>query len=422
MNWFSKYIIRGWDVVKKHICIFILIFIFSSIFIGCNNLNNEEYSRFGDVIKVTFTTDRENTNKITIVEKNIIDDIVSMIDENLDAGIAENIEHYRWSHNLILENKTGYVQEIIFSYDALDYKGYLEVDKIMYETDYDFFRYLGDLEAYSKYDAFIEEDVMKLFDMYSWTADYKISDMKILLPDNLKHNAGEYPTKIYWAYNNELSKTVDMDFAEYLNKKVDIETYRLREPLPENFRPRINARGIIVRYDGEIVGAYIDAGRHDSFACSLDRKTIEDITDKSWNEWIDEFIDYEDETEIMLSELTPEEIIKKYYTALDEDDDRLARSCFTRRSLSYELTRNMSNEAIYNKSFESDNINSIKLINLEEFTTIENKEGLIEYVVDVEVDFKTNMFMDDGYARFFLVLEKETEKAGWRIVGIGTGP
>jgi len=42
---------------------------------------------------------------------------------------------------------------------------------------------------------------------------------------------------------------------------VEVEIYRLRDPLPNYMKPRINARGIVVKYDNEIIGAYIDAGR-----------------------------------------------------------------------------------------------------------------------------------------------------------------
>jgi len=47
---------------------------------------------------------------------------------------------------------------------------------------------------------------VKLFGGYTWTVDYRINTLKEKLPDDLKHRAGEYPEKIYWAYVNELSK------------------------------------------------------------------------------------------------------------------------------------------------------------------------------------------------------------------------
>jgi len=63
---------------------------------------------------------------------------------------------------------------------------------------------------------------------------------------------------------------------------VEVEIYRLRDPLPNYMKPRINARGIVVKYDNEIIGAYIDAGRQDFMACALNRKRLKDIAGKEY--------------------------------------------------------------------------------------------------------------------------------------------
>lgn len=87
---------------------------------------------------------------------------------------------------------------------------------------------------------------------------------------------------------------------------------RLRETLPDFMQNRSGARGIVVRYEDKIIGAYIDAGRHSSFACSLDKKSLENITKKPWDQWISSYMDEQDELENRLSKLTAEEIIKEY--------------------------------------------------------------------------------------------------------------
>ena len=51
-------------------------------------------------------------------------------------------------------------------------------------------------------------------------------------------NAGEYPTKIYWAYNNELSKSIGLDFSKFMGTEVWIKIYNLNEPLPEFLKPQ----------------------------------------------------------------------------------------------------------------------------------------------------------------------------------------
>ena len=80
------------------------------------------------------------------------------------------------------------------------------------------------------------------------------------MPDNLKHKAGEYPVKIYWAYNNELSKEIGLDFTNYLGKGCCSRDLQAAGTLPEFLEPRRDARGIVLKYNDEIVGAYIDAG------------------------------------------------------------------------------------------------------------------------------------------------------------------
>lgn len=112
----------------------------------------------------------------------------------------------------------------------------------------------------------------------SWTIvkkyDYKINT--ITLPFNLKHEGESILTR-YTGHMQRIIKSIGLDYKPYIGKKVDIEIYRLRESLPDFMNPRMNARGITLKYDGKIIGAYW-CWRHDCFACSLDRKTLKDIT------------------------------------------------------------------------------------------------------------------------------------------------
>lgn len=247
---------------------------------------------------------------ILIKDSKIINDIMAMIKESKplidESKISKMSGMVRKNNKLIITETDGREKEITFAYDTLHEVGYIEVDGNKVEPDYNFFRYIADLNEYTNPDTDIKQQVIQLFGKYNWTVDYKINTLKEKLPENLKHKAGEYPVKIYWAYNNELSKQIGLDFTDYLGKDVAAEIYRLREPLPEFIKPRRDARGIVIKYNDEIIGAYIDAGRHDSFACSLDRKSLKDITGKEWDGWIADYIDYEDELEIKLSKMEPE--------------------------------------------------------------------------------------------------------------------
>jgi len=365
---------------------------------------------------------------ISITDDKMIHDIMSMIEKSKPLADESKIGNMsgmaRKNNKLILYETEGSRREIAFAYDTLYEIGYIEEDGRRLEPDYSLFRYIADLNEYTNPDTNIEAQVMQLFNKYNWTVDYRINTLKEKLPESLKHKAGEYPVKIYWAYNNELSKEIGLDFAEYLGKDVVIDIYRLREPLPEFMKPRRDARGIVLKYNDEIIGAYIDAGRHDSFACSLDRRSLKDITGKEWDGWIESYIDYEDELEIKLSKMEPEDIIREYFKALDRNDIKMIWACMTRKNLSGHLSSNMNNQYLFNTDEDGIdyNIKSAKLLEIKEIKGLNNEPGVLEYMVEVDFDFKKSITSDDGVQPRFVILKKETEKSGWRINSIGTGP
>lgn len=394
---------------------------------------HETTDRTKDITTIELILDTNGTywNKvkpILIKDSKMINDIMSMIEESKpltdESKISKMSGMARKNNKLVTTEADGSKKEITFAYDTLYEVGYIEEDGRKVEPDYNFFRYIADLNEYTNPDTDIKQQVIQLFGKYNWTVDYRINTLKEKLPESLKHKAGEYPVKIYWAYNNELSKQIGLDFTDYLGKEVVVEIYRLRESLPEFMKPRRDARGIVIKYNDEIIGAYIDAGRHDSFACSLDRKSLKDITGKEWDVWIEDYIDFEDELEIKLSKMEPEDIIREYFKALDKHDIKMVWVCMTRKNLSQHLSTNMDNQYLFNKDEDKIdyNINSAKLLEIKELKRFQNEPGVLEYQVKVDFDFKKLITADDGVWPRFVILKKESEKSGWRIDGVGTGP
>jgi len=366
---------------------------------------------------------------ISITDSKMMDDIMAMIEGTHsltdEAKISNMSGMARKGNKLIYISPEGSKREITFAYDSLYEIGYIEETGAKFEPDYSFFRYIEDLTEYNNPDTNVEEQVLQLFDRYNWTVDYKINALKETLPDDLKHKAGEYPVKLYWAYNSELSKEIGLDFTAYLGEEVTAEIYRLREPLPEFLEPRRNARGVVIKRHGRIIGAFIDAGRHSSFACSLNRKSLEEITGRQWNEWVADYIDFEDELEVKLSQMRPEDIIREYFKALDRHDTKTVWACTTRKNLLQLLSANMDNNYLFNRDSDRTidyNIRSVKLLDIKELEGLSNEPGVLEYRVDAYFDFKKAITSDDGVWPRFVVLKKETEMSGWRIDGIGTGP
>ena len=429
-------------------CLIFLLIVATIFLSACNNLENSQSSihkemqrseteaeilknkeEYGNIIEIEVILNNIGPyegSEISIKDHKMIYDIMSMIENEkvLEGDFKTNKMSGMGSNNnkLIITGIDGSRKEIKFAYDSFYDLGYIEVDGEKIVMNYDFFRYIADLEHYKyvKTDTNIEQQVLKLFNEYSWTVDYRINTVKEKLPTNLKHGAGEYPTKVYWAYNNELSKEIELDFTHYLGQDIVVDIYRLREPLPEFMEPRKNARGIVLKYNEEIIGAYIDAGRHDSFACSLNRKSLKDVTGKKWDQWITDYIDYENELEIKLSKMKPEDIIREYFKALDSHDIKMIWGCLTRKNLCRHLSSNLNNQYLFNNDGKFDyNIKSAKLVEIKEF---QNKSDILQYMVNVDFDFKKTITSDDGVAPRFITIKKESEKSGWRIESIGTGP
>lgn len=120
----------------------------------------------------------------------------------------------------------------------------------------------------------------------------------------------------------------------------------------------------------------------------------------------------------------PEDIIREYFRALDKHDIKTVWACMTRKNLSGHLSTNMDNNYLFNKKpGDIDyNIKRAKLLEIKELEGFNAEPGVLEYRVDVYFDFKKPIVSDDGVWPRFAILKKETEKSGWRIDGIGTGP
>jgi hypothetical protein len=268
----------------------------------------------------------------------------------------------------------------------------------------------------------------ELLSKYSWTTTGRQTTHRVTLPHSFQHYPGEFPIPIYWAYNNELSKAVGLDMEPYLGQRVKATVYELQEELPEFLYPYTEARAVVVTHDGQIIGAWIDKGRHYAFACSLDRRPFEEIVGQDWSEWLvaSGVVNLDDALEKELATLSPEEIVTRYYQALNDHDEERAYACLTRLSLTDFLFRNMGDLALYHSSYEDEplreRIRSVRVIGIEPLSDAWNPEGVLEYKVDIDVKYKREIVNRSGHNVRFVLLEKEIEAAGWRISSIGTGP
>ncbi len=265
---------------------------------------------------------------------------------------------------------------------------------------------------------------------YGWTTRGRRATHRVTLPHSFEHRPGQFPIPIYWAYNNELSKAIGLDLSPYLGQAVEVTVYELEEELPEFLRPYTKARAVVVTHEEKIIGAWIDKGRHYAFACSLDRKPLEEITGMDWSEWLvaSGIVNLNNEIEQELATLTPEETIARYYEALNNHDDERAYACLTRRSLTDFLFSNMGDLALYHTDYNADpyrqKVRSVRVKGIELLPVVGNPEGVVEYKVNIDIEYEPSLYFPDSSGRhiLFVLLEEDVAGAGWRIITIDTGP
>lgn len=131
-----------------------------------------------------------------------------------------------------------------------------------------------------------------------------------------------------------------------------------------------------------------------------------------------------------MARLTPEEVIRGYYEAVNRGDYVKAHAYESCRALSQYLFSNMDNNFLYNPGFrdgEADglgNITSARVISIKRAEGAERGlgPGRREYAVNVDLQVKRTITHESGPQPRFIILSQETPVTGWRIEFMGTGP
>lgn len=264
---------------------------------------------------------------------------------------------------------------------------------------------------------------------YGWTAAFPLNRLTMRLPQQFTYCVGQYPEAIYWAYHNELVKSIGLDLTPYLGQQFSVRIYKLLEELPEFMAPqRRSGRAVIVRQGDKIVGAWLDAGRS-GWACSLLSKPWETATGQSFETWVADLLQEDAPDLARLASLTPEEVVRAYYAAVDSHDVAASRLYRSVRSLLQGMFRNMDNSLLHNPvevaGQELDNIISAKVLKVErtEFPPGEGPaEGTVGLQVLVDLQFKQVISLGNGPNPLSFYLREEVPGTGWRIISWGTGP
>lgn len=265
----------------------------------------------------------DNINSIKPVEikdKNIINDYLNLLSKDVEKSKEELSGSSVNNQKLVFytDNETvevNYTYDDLYSFGFITYKG-----QDIY-LDYDFFRLISNTERYSPQKSNISEDVENLFKNYNWTPSFLISKNKVKISDDLMYAPEKGIDEVYWGYNLQLSKSINLDFSNLLGKEVDAEAYYLLEPLPEFTYPIDDTIAVVLKYNNEIVGAYIDSGIVNRAISSLDRKSFDEITGYVLEDYlIENHIDENSQLNKEVAKLNTQEIIELYYKSQSDKD------------------------------------------------------------------------------------------------------
>ncbi len=386
--------------------------------------NNSVFDR----VKITFPSGI-NGSKSADEFETTASKIVAYIDSTIrnrqpTEKVVDLNENYINQYTIQLSNSISGSSYGLY-YDTLYNKAYIVGDGGLSETNTNFARYVDSLLENTDIKIAIDDtDAAALFRKYGWTLDYQISAMNNKL-NNITVLTGFNPNAYYFAYNNVLSTDIGLDMSRYSNSaNIDIEIYRIRESMPQEFYPIQNCRGIVVKENGKIIGAFISAGRHSAFnACSLKHNSFEKTAGQTVDEWLAERVQVDTNDE-KLSKLEPEQIIKEYFTALNEKDAQTAKGCISKKTLLGNLTSNMPNNELFKEGYgllltdsDFDSLKSARLIKAKLINEPDKNTKTFRITADLQYDKVISI--SSGEQPWDCSMVYESPQTGWKIEGFG---
>lgn len=361
--------------------------------------------------------------------------VVDYIDETIRASLPSKQEedlknNHTNQYTIKLSNETGGYSCALY-YDTLYDKAYLVRDGGFFDIETDFARYIDSFFENTSITFNMDKEDVAIFEKYGWTLDYQINEIKDKI-NNINNLSDFNPNAYYFAYNNELSKDIQLDMSQYANRSdLDVKIYRIHEAMPKEFYPIQDCRGIVVKSGHKIIAAYISAGRHSTFnACSLNGKNFESVTGETLDEWLSDKIKA-DVLEKGLAELEPKHVIAEYFAALNNKDMDRAKHCISKMTLLENLTTNMPNEELFNEAIglpltdtqtnSKSNFDNLKSAKLSKIELLESDEKIRIFRVYVNLQCNKESTISNGEQFWDCYMIYESPQTGWKIEGFGHG-
>ena len=366
-------------------------------------------------------SDISNIKPVEIKDKNIIKDYLNLLSKNvkkskeeLSGGSVNNQKLVFYTDNETVE--VNYTYDDLYNFGFISYGG-----KDIY-IDYDLFRLISNTERYSPQVSNISDDVENLFKNYNWTPSFLISKNKVKISEDLMYAPEKGIDEVYWAYNLQLSKYINLDFSNLLGKEVDAEVYYLLESLPDFTYPIVDTRAVVLKYNNEIVGAYIDSGIVNRAICSLDRKSFDEITGKVLEDYlIENHIDENSELNKEVAKLNTQEIIELYYKSQSDKDVSKYLSTLDMGAILYLL----ETDTVYiqDKLFNSidtieENLKSANKTEVLEVKDDNTLDGEKEVNIKINILKSNDITIGKGIYDMIAVMRKN-ENGVYKINGVG---
>ncbi|ASS76350.1 hypothetical protein CIG75_16265 [Tumebacillus algifaecis] len=286
----------------------------------------------------------------------------------------------------------------------------------------------------------IDPQIVNLLGTYGWTPTGDSFQMQtVTLPDSFIDQPGAYPLGLYWAKHNLYAKDIGLDVSRHQGETVVAYTVPLKEMWDDGLK--MNTTAVVLEKDGNPIGAWLQKGT--GMAASLKKRDFTDLAKASWGDWLVQNgqVNYKQGPDAQMVGWTPEQVILKYYEAIQSSDYATAYALYSK---GYQSTFwHMNNgEKLYAQSWDKggnnpQNISFVQVIDLQE-TEVSNKSlpaesykgsrlnrqlaGELQFQVTVSVQYKTQLGQQDGINAFFIGMVKETSQAPWKIEWIDGSP
>jgi Fe-S cluster biosynthesis and repair protein YggX len=275
------------------------------------------------------------------------------------------------------------------------------------------------------------------------------------LPITYTDEPGAYPEGLYWAYHNVLSKGVGLDMTPYLGTTVNVHMIPVQHwtvGIPAYDENR-TTYAIVITNQEHIIGAWISQGLNGSdYAVSLSKRYFAELTNQTWDQWLTStgIVNYQKGVEMQRRSWTPDQVIRAYYSAINNKDYQTAWSLMTKSAQYQMMSMNLPDGSLYNDGYDnkveglhnitSVEVTSIKAKDLPPYTgnasdPVAQREeklqydlfnsknyGQHDYEVNVVEMYKQVIARGNGPQTWFVSVVKESPDAPWKISGHGSGP